>query len=93
MAASSAVSLVRQKYLKGLSPLERWLELLPGMASLETLIEQSGHAFPAYRLVMLCAGLGVAVGAIVWFVSHQPTDRVGSGTVRTLVTLLETPAG
>lgn len=69
---NSAVSLVRQKYLKGLSPLERWLESLPGMASLETLIEQSGHAFPAYRLVMLCASLGVAVGTIVWFVSHQP---------------------
>ncbi|MFH0343102.1 MAG: type II secretion system F family protein [Chromatiales bacterium] len=71
-SAGHAVSLVRERYLKGLSPFERWLESLPGMVALERLIEQSGRAFPAYRLVVMSIGLGVAAGAVAWVLSHHP---------------------
>jgi tight adherence protein B len=65
------VSLVREKYFKQLSPLEKWLESLPGMKRLETFIERSGHAFPAYRLVLLSLFLGLLGGGLGWMLTHQ----------------------
>lgn len=58
------VSLVRSKFLRELSPLERWLEGLPGMQRLERLIEQAGHETPAYRVVLKALGFtaGAALG-------------------------------
>ncbi len=60
----AGVSLVRSKYLRELSPVERWLEALPGMQRLERLIEQAGRESPAYRVVLkallLAAGAGIA---------------------------------
>jgi tight adherence protein B len=48
---------LREKYLRDLSPVERRLEALPGMASLQALIEQAGSQMPAYRLVLLSVTL------------------------------------
>ncbi|TFH85586.1 type II secretion system F family protein [Billgrantia azerbaijanica] len=63
-AQTSEVSLVRSKYLRELSPLERALESLPGMERLQLLIEQAGKEIPAYRVVLysVCSGgiVGVA---------------------------------
>lgn len=56
------VSLVRRKYLRELSPLERALEALPGMANIERLVEQAGKETPAYRIVLLSVCLGGMVG-------------------------------
>ena len=70
LAASSArgevASLLREKYLKQLSPLERSLETLPGMAHLAQLIEQGGRATPAYRVVLLSLVLAIAGGICGW---------------------------
>src|SRR5579859_6660894 len=44
-------SLLREKYLRELSPMERALETLPGMDRLAQLIEQSGKTWPAYRVL------------------------------------------
>jgi tight adherence protein B len=71
-AAFNQVSLLREKYLKQLSPLERWLESLPGMRALERLIEQSGHTVPAYRVVLLSLGLGLTAGIAAWSISRNP---------------------
>lgn len=68
---SRHVSLVRQKYLKRLSALEKWLESLPGMASLNLMIEQSGRLFPAYRVVLICLGLAVLTAFLTWQLSHH----------------------
>ena len=60
-------SLLREKYLKGLSPLERQLEELPGMDKLAQMSEQAGRTAPAYRVVLasllfcVCAGLVAAI--------------------------------
>ncbi|MGF6089367.1 type II secretion system F family protein [Pseudomonas sp. 18173] len=62
-------TVLRQKYLTRLSPLEAMLEQLPFMANLTQLIEQSGHEYRAYRVILLGLALGVAVGAIVLVVS------------------------
>ena len=63
-------SLLRDKYLRGLSPTERWLEGLPGMEALARIIDQSGHTMPAYRLVMMAIGLSIALGIASWSFTH-----------------------
>ena len=59
----SIASLLRDKYMRQLSPNERWLESLPGMASLAQLIDQAGQTMPAYRLILISLGLSAAGGA------------------------------
>lgn len=62
-------TVLRQKYLTRLSPLEARLEQLPFMANLTQLIEQSGHEYRAYRVMLLGLVLGAAAGALVLMVS------------------------
>jgi tight adherence protein B len=62
-AQRSEISLVRRKYLRELSPLERALESLPGMERVERLIEQAGREIPAYRVVLYSICLGGIAGA------------------------------
>ena len=64
-------SILREKYLRDLSPLERSLESLPGMERLSQLIEQSGRDTPAYRIALLSIviSIGGAVGG--WILSRQ----------------------
>jgi tight adherence protein B len=69
--AERQISLVREKYFKKLSPLEKGLESLPVMKRLETFIERSGHGFPAYRLVLLSLLLGLVGGGLAWILSRQ----------------------
>ncbi|BAQ76411.1 MULTISPECIES: type II secretion system F family protein [Pseudomonas] len=59
-------SILRQKYLRRLSPLEARLEQLPAMESLAQMIEQSGHEYRAYRVLLLGVVLGSAVGLLLW---------------------------
>lgn len=67
----SIASLLRDKYLRQLSPTERRLEMLPGMAALAQLIDQAGKTTPAYRvfLISLALGIGGAVGG--WIFSRS----------------------
>ena len=66
-------TLLRARYLKKLSPMERQLESLPGMESLARLIEQSGSKVLAYKVLLLSLLLGgmgfllvLLVVKIVW---------------------------
>ena len=68
-------TVLRQKYLTRLSPLEARLEQLPFMASLTQMIEQSGHEYRAYRVLLLglflgaCAGISVLMISSVWWMA------------------------
>jgi tight adherence protein B len=64
-------SLLRSKYLRKLSPTERWLESLPGMEALASLIEQSGQTILAYRLVILSRVLSIGLGVAVWWYTRM----------------------
>ena len=59
-------SLLREKYLRKLSPWERSLERLPRMEALATLIEQSGAKYLAYRVVLLAIVLAVSAALLAW---------------------------
>jgi tight adherence protein B len=61
-------SLLRQKYLRDLSPLERRLEELPLMERLSLVIEQSGRTVLAHRVVGLALVLAVAGFLVVLLV-------------------------
>lgn len=63
-AQREVASLLRQKYLRNLSPLARRLEDLPQMEALARYIEQSGVEILAHRLVAL-AIVGAAVATAV----------------------------
>jgi len=64
-------SLLRTKYLRRLSPMERWLESLPGMESLARTIEQAGHTILAYRVVFLSIILSVGLGVACWWFTRM----------------------
>ena len=59
-------SLLRQKYLRNLSPFERRLENLPAMQTLARVIAQGGHKFLGYRVTLFAATLGVVAAIISW---------------------------
>lgn len=65
-------SLLREKALKELSAPERTLEMLPGMARLARIIEQSGRSTPAHRVVVLSAVLAAAGAIGVWSFTRDP---------------------
>jgi tight adherence protein B len=69
---TGAVSLLREKGRQRLSPLERWIEGLPGITRLNLFIEQAGRDTPAYRLVLLAAGLGLGFGLLGWILARSP---------------------
>ncbi len=60
LGGSSVASLMREKYLRDLSPLEQQLENLPGMEALARMIEQGGGTMLAHQLV--ATGLLLAAG-------------------------------
>jgi tight adherence protein B len=74
-------SLLREKYLRELSPLERRIESMPFMESLAVVIEQAGHTILAYRLVLIAAGLAVATAAVAWTFTRMPLAALGAGAV------------
>lgn len=59
-------SVLRQKYLRRLSPLEAWLEQLPAMEALAQMIEQAGHEYRAYRVLLLGLTLAITTGIGLW---------------------------
>jgi tight adherence protein B len=58
-------SLLREQYLRNLSPLEQWLENLPVMRRLEILCEQTGRHMPAYRVALLSLALAAALALVL----------------------------
>lgn len=60
-------SVLRQKYLRRLSPLESRLEQLPAMETLAQMIEQAGHDYRSYRVLLLGLALATAVGLALWW--------------------------
>lgn len=76
---NSIASLLRDKYLRKLSPTERTLEMLPGMAALGQIIEQAGKTTPAYRVILYSLGLGVGGAIGGWIFSRSLLVTVIAG--------------
>ncbi|TBW34356.1 type II secretion system F family protein [Azotobacter chroococcum] len=63
-------TVLRQKYLKRLSPLEAALEQWPFMESLAQTIEQAGHEYRAYRVLLLGVVLAVGAALLLWMLTQ-----------------------
>jgi tight adherence protein B len=63
-------TVLRQKYLRRLSPLEARLEQLPAMEALEQMIEQAGHEYRAYRVLLLGLILATVAAIVLWLLTH-----------------------
>ena len=68
----AVASLLREKYMRNLSPWERALESLPYMEPLRRMIEQAGYSMLAYRLVIIAALCSVAVAILAWYFTRMP---------------------
>ncbi len=66
-----SVSLLRERYLKQLSPLERSLESLPGMERIARLLRDAGSQWIAYRYVSMAMALGGAAAVAGWLVTDS----------------------
>jgi tight adherence protein B len=75
----SVASLLRERYLRKLSPWERRLEALPAMTSLRRAIEQGGHQILAYRLVVLAVMMGVLSAILAWVFTRMPIAMLSAG--------------
>jgi tight adherence protein B len=71
-ADREVASLMRQKYLRELSPLARRLEDSPQMESLGRFIEQAGLSILAHRLVALAALLAITAAVVSMFMTRNP---------------------
>jgi tight adherence protein B len=87
--AEAFSSLLREKYLRKLSPLERHLESLPAMEALAGRIEQAGHKIRAYRLVLLSAVLGCVALIVGYLYMRMPIAALGAGAFAAYVPFLK----
>lgn len=71
-------TLLREKYLQGLTPMDRLLQRAPGMSALQRVIEQSGRSDLRLSRVLLFSLLLMAAGAaVVWLLFRR--DPVSAG--------------
>jgi tight adherence protein B len=77
----SMASLLRQKYLRSLSPTERALESLPIMEPLRRMIEQAGYTILAYRLVLISIVTMFAGAYLGWHFSRMLLVALGAGAI------------
>src|SRR5215207_7217442 len=89
LGANSFSSLLREKYLRELGPLERSLEQLPFMASLTDTIEQAGHSFLAHRLVLAAVGLAGVATVAAWVFVHHPLAALLAGATAGAIPFLK----
>jgi tight adherence protein B len=71
-------SLLREKYLRSLSPLERRLESFAAMEALARQIEQAGHKILAYRLVLISIVIGVVALLASWSYFRMPMAAIST---------------
>jgi tight adherence protein B len=74
-------SLLREKYLRRLSPWERQLERLPAMEALGARIEQAGKKYLAYRVVLISAALAIGIAVIAWTMTRIAIAPVIAGAI------------
>jgi tight adherence protein B len=64
-------SILREKYLTSLTPLERRLEEMPFMQKLADMGEQAGRPKPGYQVVFNCILLAIIAGLVTGLLLHN----------------------
>jgi len=89
LGGPSVASIMRQKYLRDLSPLEQRLENLPGMEALAHMIEQSDGSILAHQLVALSALLAAGGAFLAGVVLHNSLAVLIGAVVGALLPFLK----
>ena len=82
-------SLLREKYLRELSPLARRLESLPILESLSRTIEQSGHRVLAHRVVLLSMALAIAGAIVAWVLTRMQLVALAAAPIAAVLPFLK----
>jgi tight adherence protein B len=69
--SDSEASIIKEKYLNQLGPIERRLERFPGIPRLKSLLEQAGNQQIAYRFTLYVLLVSVIVAGLVWLYLHH----------------------
>jgi tight adherence protein B len=72
LGRGNTATLLREKYLRDLSPFQRRLESLPGMERLALLIERSGSTMLPHQLLLLALFLGFLGGLLTSILVASP---------------------
>ncbi|MGZ5621790.1 MAG: type II secretion system F family protein [Methylobacter sp.] len=67
----SEASIIKEKYLNQLGPIERSLERFPGIPRLKVLLEQAGNQQIAYRFALCTLILSGGIALLVWLYFHN----------------------
>jgi tight adherence protein B len=67
----SEASIIKEKYLNKLGPIERSLERFPGIPRLKVLLEQAGNQQIAYRFALYVLLLSSGIAGLVWLYLHN----------------------
>jgi tight adherence protein B len=87
--AKAITVLLRKKYLKSLSPSERWLESLPGMESLSDTLEKAGYKTRAYQYTVgVCVVTLISMG-LTWLLTRDLLWVIVVGTLTVLAPSLK----
>jgi tight adherence protein B len=87
-AAGTDASVLRENYLRRLTPFERRLEQLPGMEVLSLWLEQAGRSDPGYKVVLTMAWYGLAAGVAAMLFTRSWLIAVGIALVGFFVPLV-----
>lgn len=69
--ANTITLLLRKKYLRSLSPVERWLESLPGMETLGDALDKGNYKYRAYQVVIGVLLLTAASTSAAWVLTRN----------------------
>jgi tight adherence protein B len=69
--SDSETSIIKEKYLNQLGPIERKLERFPGIPRLKSLLEQAGNQQIAYRFALYVLLVSGVVAGLVWLYLHH----------------------
>jgi len=60
------INLLREQYIKKLSPVERWFESFPGVPNLTGMLREAGYRMTSYRFVLIVIMGSVLLFLITW---------------------------
>jgi tight adherence protein B len=89
LGEQTSSSVMREKYLRELSPFQRDLESLPLMESIAQMIEQAGSTVLAHRLVLLAVLLGIAGALVDGLLLHSALAALAGGVLWAAVPFLK----
>jgi tight adherence protein B len=86
--SDSEASIIKEKYLNQLGPIERRLERFPGIPKLKALLEQAGNQQIAYRFALCVLLSSSGIAGLVWLYLHHPLFTLAAFFVTAVIPIV-----